>query len=176
MSGSRRVARYKEKAMKVRRAVSLEFAEAFKKVDVLLAPTAPTTAPPLFPEAETMDNHGQAYGQIVGSYAADAMTVPASLAGLPAVSLPVGLGLTTGLPVGMQVIAARGNDADALGFAMRLEERINELGDDGGEPGPRRRRIIAIANDAAIRREASSGGASDTERWAFSRRRDSRGG
>jgi aspartyl-tRNA(Asn)/glutamyl-tRNA(Gln) amidotransferase subunit A len=136
VSGSRRVARYKEKAMKVRRAVSLEFAEAFKKVDVLLAPTAPTTAPPLFPEAETMDNHGQAYGQIVGSYAADAMTVPASLAGLPAVSLPIGLGLTTGLPVGMQVIAARGNDADALGFAMRLEERINELGDDGGGAGP----------------------------------------
>ena len=136
VSGSRRVARYKEKAMKVRRAVSLEFAEAFKKVDVLLTPTAPTTAPPLFPEAETMDNHGQAYGQIVGSYAADAMTVPASLAGLPAVSLPVGLGLTTGLPVGMQVIAARGNDADALGFAMRLEERINELGDEGGGAGP----------------------------------------
>jgi aspartyl-tRNA(Asn)/glutamyl-tRNA(Gln) amidotransferase subunit A len=136
VSGSRRVARYREKAMKVRRAVSLEFAEAFKKVDVLLAPTAPTTAPPLFPEAETMDNHGQAYGQIVGSYAADAMTVPASLAGLPAVSLPVGLGHETGLPVGMQVIAARGNDADALGFAMRLEERINELGDDGGGAGP----------------------------------------
>ena len=136
VSGSRRVARYKEKAMKVRRAVSLEFAEAFKKVDVLLAPTAPTTAPPLFPEAETMDNHGQAYGQTVSAYAADAMTVPASLAGLPAVSLPVGLGLTTGLPVGMQVIAARGNDADALGFAMRLEERINELGDDGGGAGP----------------------------------------
>jgi aspartyl-tRNA(Asn)/glutamyl-tRNA(Gln) amidotransferase subunit A len=64
------------------------------------------------------------------------MTVPASLAGLPAVSLPVGLGHETGLPVGMQVIAARGNDADALGFAMRLEERINELGDDGGGAGP----------------------------------------
>lgn len=133
VSGSRRVARYAEKAMKVRRAVSDEFAEAFKKVDVILAPTAPTTAPPLFPPpAETMDD----YGQIVSAYAADAMTVPASLAGLPAVSLPVGLGRDTGLPVGVQVIAARGNDADALGFAMRLEERIAELGDEGGGAGP----------------------------------------
>lgn len=133
VSGSRRVARYAEKAMKVRRAVSDEFAEAFKKVDVILAPTAPTTAPPLFPPpAETMDDHGQ----IVSAYAADAMTVPASLAGLPAVSLPVGLGQDTGLPVGVQVIAARGNDADALGFAMRLEERIAELGDEGGGAGP----------------------------------------
>ena len=59
------------------------------------------------------------------------MTVPASLAGLPAVSLPVGLGTETGLPVGVQVIAARGNDADALGFAMRLEARVEALGDRG---------------------------------------------
>ena len=46
-------------------------------------------------------------------------------------SLPVGLGTETGLPVGVQVIAARGNDADALGFAMRLEARVEALGDRG---------------------------------------------
>ena len=60
------------------------------------------------------------------------MTVPASLAGLPAVSLPVGLGTETGLPVGVQVIAARGNDADALGFAMRLEARVAAARRPGG--------------------------------------------
>jgi aspartyl-tRNA(Asn)/glutamyl-tRNA(Gln) amidotransferase subunit A len=172
VSGSRRVARYREKAMKVRRAVSLEFAEAFKKVDVLLAPTAPTTAPPLFPEAETMDNHGQAYGQIVGSYAADAMTVPASLAGLPAVSLPVGLGLRQASPWACRSSPRAGTTQTRSGSRCGWRSASTSSATTGGEPGPRRRRIIAMV----IRREASSGGASDTERWAFSRRRDSRGG
>ena len=110
VSGSARVARYVEKAQKVRRAVSDDFRDVFAKVDILLVPTAPATAPPLFDEnAENAENADAS----LAAYAADAMTVPASLAGLPAVSLPVGLGTETGLPVGVQVIAARGNDADA---------------------------------------------------------------
>ena len=133
VSGSARVARYVEKAQKVRRAVSDDFRDVFAKVDILLVPTAPATAPPLFDEnAENAENADAS----LAAYAADAMTVPASLAGLPAVSLPVGLGTETGLPVGVQVIAARGNDADALGFAMRLEARVEALGDRGGGAGP----------------------------------------
>jgi aspartyl-tRNA(Asn)/glutamyl-tRNA(Gln) amidotransferase subunit A len=133
VSGSARVARYVEKAQKVRRAVSDDFRDVFAKVDILLVPTAPATAPPLFDEnAENAENADAS----LAAYAADAMTVPASLAGLPAVSLPVGLGTETGLPVGVQVIAARGNDADALGFAMRLEARVEALGDQGGGAGP----------------------------------------
>ena len=133
VSGSKRVARYVEKAQKVRRAVSDDFRDAFAKVDILLVPTAPSTAPPLFDSEKNAENSEDAS---LAAYAADAMTVPASLAGLPAVSLPVGLGTETGLPVGVQVIAARGNDADALGFAMRLEARVEALGDRGGGAGP----------------------------------------
>lgn len=141
VSGSKRVARYVEKAQKVRRAVSDDFRDAFAKVDILLVPTAPSTAPPLFftkkKNAENVsENASETELLSLAAYAADAMTVPASLAGLPAVSLPVGLGTETGLPVGVQVIAARGNDADALGFAMRLEARVEALGDRGGGAGP----------------------------------------
>ena len=139
VSGSKRVARYVEKAQKVRRAVSDDFRDAFAKVDILLVPTAPSTAPPLFftkkKNAENSEDASETDASLA-AYAADAMTVPASLAGLPAVSLPVGLGTETGLPVGVQVIAARGNDADALGFAMRLEARVEALGDRGGGAGP----------------------------------------
>jgi len=138
VSGSKRVARYVEKAQKVRRAVSDDFRDAFAKVDILLVPTAPSTAPPLFDSEKNAENSEDASetDASLAAYAADAMTVPASLAGLPAVSLPVGLGTETGLPVGVQVIAARGNDADALGFAMRLEARVEALGDRGGGAGP----------------------------------------
>ena len=136
VSGSARVARYAEKAQKTRRAVSDDFERVFEEVDIILAPTAPAAAPPLR-EASSRDDATAAAA--VAAYAADAMTVPASLAGLPAASLPVGLGVETGLPVGMQVIAARGNDADVLGFAMRLEERVEALGDRGGGAGPESR-------------------------------------
>ena len=139
VSGSKRVARYVEKAQKVRRAVSDDFRDAFAKVDILLVPTAPSTAPPLFDSEKNSEENSEDASETdasLAAYAADAMTVPASLAGLPAVSLPVGLGTETGLPVGVQVIAARGNDADALGFAMRLEARVEALGDRGGGAGP----------------------------------------
>lgn len=140
VSGSAENARYVEKAQKTRRAVSDDFADVFRKVDIVLAPTAPATAPPLHDDetfakndefAKTRDYSSRASAS-VAAYAADAMTVPASLAGLPCLSLPVGLGVATGLPVGVQVIAARGNDADALGFAARLEARVEALGDEGG--------------------------------------------
>jgi aspartyl-tRNA(Asn)/glutamyl-tRNA(Gln) amidotransferase subunit A len=105
----------------------------------LRGPPAPSPAPPLFDSEKNSEENSEDASETdasLAAYAADAMTVPASLAGLPAVSLPVGLGTETGLPVGVQVIAARGNDADALGFAMRLEARVEALGDRGGGAGP----------------------------------------
>ena len=69
-------------------------------------------------------------------YAADVMTVPASLAGLPAVSIPVGLGRDSGLPVGVQLIAGYGRDVDVLHFASALEAAVVEAGSKGGGAGP----------------------------------------
>jgi len=80
---SEHAATYYGKAMQVRRVVADEFAAAFGNVDVLLTPTSPASAPRL-EDAAAMP--------AAAMYATDVMTVPASLAGLPAVSVPVGVG------------------------------------------------------------------------------------
>ena len=85
---------YYRKAQRVRRLVRQDFLEAFDTVDVILAPTTPTTA---FARAD-----GKA-GDPTAMYRQDVFTVPASLAGLPALSIPCGF--DAGLPVGMQLIA-----------------------------------------------------------------------
>jgi aspartyl-tRNA(Asn)/glutamyl-tRNA(Gln) amidotransferase subunit A len=138
VSSAERASRYVEKARKVRRALSDDFSRAFQEVDILLTPTTPTVAPPSFAPEHRSDATRSAdspTASAVFGYAADCMTVPASLAGLPAVSLPVGLGSASGLPVGMQIIAARGGDADVLGFALSLEKAIEKLGEKGGGAG-----------------------------------------
>ena len=142
--GNQHLARYVEKAQKVRRAVSDDFKEVFKKVDVLLTPTAPTVAPELYPEVDldflpeesAGEESSSGSSSVVSGYAADALTVPASLAGLPALSLPVGLGYNSGLPIGVQIIASKGGDADVLGFGMALEKAVRGLGDAEGGVGP----------------------------------------
>ncbi|MBW7837488.1 MAG: Asp-tRNA(Asn)/Glu-tRNA(Gln) amidotransferase subunit GatA [Sphingomonadales bacterium] len=83
---------YYLKAQQVRTLIARDFAEAFKKVDVLLTPTAPSSA---FGIGETTDP--------IAMYLNDVFTVPASLAGLPAMSLPAGLD-KAGLPLGLQLI------------------------------------------------------------------------
>jgi aspartyl-tRNA(Asn)/glutamyl-tRNA(Gln) amidotransferase subunit A len=85
---------YYRAAQQVRTVVQRDFASAFAQVDVLLSPTAPTTA---FPLGAKLDDP-------LAMYLNDVATIPANLAGVPAMSLPSGLS-DDGLPVGLQIIA-----------------------------------------------------------------------
>jgi aspartyl-tRNA(Asn)/glutamyl-tRNA(Gln) amidotransferase subunit A len=86
---------YYGQAQKVRTLISRDFAAAFSQVDVLVSPTAPTTA---FRIGEKLDDP-------VAMYLNDIATIPANLAGVPGLSVPVGLAPEDGLPVGFQVLA-----------------------------------------------------------------------
>ena len=84
---------YYVKAQKIRRLIAQDFTSAFTEVDLLLGPTAPT---PAFKKNQLTDDP-------VAMYQQDLYTVPTSLAGLPAMSIPCGF--SQGLPMGMQLIA-----------------------------------------------------------------------
>ncbi|MET0976802.1 MAG: Asp-tRNA(Asn)/Glu-tRNA(Gln) amidotransferase subunit GatA [Leifsonia sp.] len=92
---------YYGSAQKVRTLVQRDFDAAFKNVDVLASPTAPTTA---FRLGEKLDDP-------MAMYLNDIATIPANLAGVPGISLPAGLADEDGLPVGIQFLApARADD------------------------------------------------------------------
>ncbi len=96
-------------ALKVRRLIANDFERAFEHVDVLVGPTSPTLAFRL----------GERAADPLAMYASDALTVPASLAGLPALSTPCGL-VRDGdvdLPVGLQWIGPLGADERVLSLA-----------------------------------------------------------
>jgi len=101
---------YYLKAMKVRNLLLREFEDAFRRVDVILTPTTPD---PAF-------SFGERLTSPVDMYRSDVFVTPASLAGLPAVSLPAGS--VGGLPVGIQIIGNRWEDLTVLGVAKVLEE------------------------------------------------------
>ena len=88
---------------------------AFEKVDAILTPTSPTSAFPL-------GSKGQE--DPVEMYMNDVFTVPANLAGLPAISLPAGLD-DNQLPLGMQLIANNWEEEKLLNIAFNLENSIN---------------------------------------------------
>jgi len=102
---------YYRKAQTVRTKLINEFADAFKDFDVLVGPVAPTTA---FKIGENAEDPLQ-------MYLADVMTVSASLAGLPAYSVPVGKD-NDGLPIGMQIIGPQRSDALLFSVAKQVEE------------------------------------------------------
>ena len=86
---------YYGQAQKVRTLISRDFAAAFEQADVLVSPTAPTTA---FKLGEKLDDP-------LAMYLNDLATIPANLAGVPGISLPSGLADEDGLPAGFQILA-----------------------------------------------------------------------
>ncbi|WP_369139788.1 Asp-tRNA(Asn)/Glu-tRNA(Gln) amidotransferase subunit GatA [Modestobacter versicolor] len=100
---------YYGQAQKVRTLITREFTAGFADVDVLVSPTMPTVAFPL----------GARVDDPIAMYAADLCTLPASLAGLPAISVPSGL--SEGLPVGLQIMAPALADDRCYRVAAALE-------------------------------------------------------
>ena len=105
---------YYLKAQKVRSKIINDFNQAFKKVDVIFTPTAPSDA---FEQGSKIDDPIQMYLN-------DVFTVPASLAGLPAISVPIGLS-SNNLPLGFQIIGKRFDEDSVLSAAKIIEENAN---------------------------------------------------
>ena len=106
---------YYGSAQKVRTLVARDFAAAFEQVDVLVSPTAPTTAWRL----------GEKSDDPLAMYLEDVATIPANLAGVPGLSLPVGLAGDTGLPVGVQVLAPAQADDRLYNVGAALERLVD---------------------------------------------------
>lgn len=102
---------YYLQAQKIRRMIADDFQQAFKHCDVIAGPVAPTVAWRL----------GERANDPLASYLADIFTLPASLAGLPGMSLPVGFG-DGAMPVGMQLIGDYFSEARLLNVAHRLQQ------------------------------------------------------
>jgi aspartyl-tRNA(Asn)/glutamyl-tRNA(Gln) amidotransferase subunit A len=102
---------YYLQAQKIRRMIAQDFQQAFAQCDVIAGPVAPTTAWKLGDKADDP----------VANYLADIFTLPASLAGLPCMSIPVGLG-DMGMPVGMQLIGNYLQEAQLLNVAHRFQQ------------------------------------------------------
>jgi len=112
---------YYGRAQKVRALLRHDFGEAFRRVDAILCPTSPE---PAFPLGAKMDDP-------LSMYLADVFTVPASLAGLPALSVPAGLS-REGLPVGMQFVGP----ADSEPLLFRLARAVEAASGVAGRRPP----------------------------------------
>jgi aspartyl-tRNA(Asn)/glutamyl-tRNA(Gln) amidotransferase subunit A len=98
-------------AQKIRRLIARDFADAFTKCDLIAGPTAPTTAFEI----------GAKTGDPTQMYLGDIFTIPAPLAGLPALSIPCGFD-AKGLPIGLQLTGAHFSEARLLGAAHRYQQ------------------------------------------------------
>ena len=103
---------YYTQAQKVRTLISHDFTNAFREVDVILVPTAPSSAFAL----------GEKSADPLEMYLNDVFSVPASLAGLPAMSVPAGLD-RNGLPLGLQVIGKAFDEQGVLNASLAIEQR-----------------------------------------------------
>ena len=102
---------YYKHAQRVRTLIIQDFAAVFKEVDVLMAPVSPT---PAFKVGEKANNP-------LAMYLADALTIPPSAAGVPALSLPCGF-TSSGLPVGLQIIGPMWSESLILQTAAAYEQ------------------------------------------------------
>jgi aspartyl-tRNA(Asn)/glutamyl-tRNA(Gln) amidotransferase subunit A len=112
-----------QQAGRARAAIRAEVLDALERFNVLLAPTAPTAAPPIAGARAPIRSRGEAARRFFNrrSY-----TTPASLAGVPALSLPCGF-TASGLPIGLQLIGRRFDEATLL-RAARAYERATDCG------------------------------------------------
>ena len=101
---------YYAKAQQVKALICAQFEELFTTHDLVFLPTSPT---PAFKLGEKLDDP-------IAMYLSDIFTTPANIAGLPAISVPAGLS-PNGLPIGMQLIAAWGQEAKLMRGAFGLE-------------------------------------------------------
>jgi aspartyl-tRNA(Asn)/glutamyl-tRNA(Gln) amidotransferase subunit A len=104
---------YYHQAMRMRTLITKDFTDAFAGVDMLLTPTTPT---PAFKAGEKTNDP-------VAMYLADIFVAGASLAGLPAMSVPAGR--SEGLPIGLQLIAPAFGEAKMLSVASAFEGAID---------------------------------------------------
>lgn len=104
---------YYRKAQKVRRIIKQDFDEAFKKVDAIVAPTAPTTAFKI----------GEKTSDPLQMYLSDIFTVSANLAGIPAISVPVGKD-SSSLPIGLQLMGRQFEEEKILTLANFIEHSV----------------------------------------------------
>ncbi len=104
---------YYLKALKVRTLIKQDFEKAFEKVDVLITPTSPTTAFKL----------GEKMSDPVSMYLSDIFTISANLAGVPAVSVPIGKD-SQGLPIGVQLMGKWLDEQTLLNVALAVEQMI----------------------------------------------------
>ena len=105
---------YYLKAQKIRRLIAQDFAEAFKRCDVVVGPTSPTVAFRI----------GTKTSDPVQMYLNDIYTIPANLAGLPAASIPCGFG-AGGLPVGLHLVGNYFSEAKILNVAHRYQRETD---------------------------------------------------
>jgi aspartyl-tRNA(Asn)/glutamyl-tRNA(Gln) amidotransferase subunit A len=105
---------YYGSAQKVRTLIQRDFNDAFGKADVLVSPSAPTTAFKL----------GEKLADPMAMYLNDITTIPANLAGVPGMGLPIGLAPEDGLPVGMQLMAPARSDARLYTIGAALERLL----------------------------------------------------
>ena len=101
---------YYLKALKVRKLISKDFEDAFNGCDLIFTPTTPNVAFPI----------GEKQTDPIEMYLNDVLTVPASLAGLPAISIPSGYNKEN-LPVGLQIIGKPFDEISVLGAANLIE-------------------------------------------------------
>ena len=107
---------YYGSAQKVRTLIQADLATAFEKADVLVSPTAPTTAFKL----------GEKQEDPLAMYLNDIATIPANLAGIPGISLPVGLAKEDNLPVGIQFLAPARQDQRLYKVGAVLEKSLEQ--------------------------------------------------
>jgi aspartyl-tRNA(Asn)/glutamyl-tRNA(Gln) amidotransferase subunit A len=105
---------YYGQAQKVRTLVTRDFEAAFERADVLVSPTAPTTA---FPIGEKVDDP-------LAMYLNDLATIPANLSGVPGISVPSGLAEEDGLPTGVQILAPAMADDRVYRVGAALEAAL----------------------------------------------------